>query len=105
MSDLPKPPRFDNRISTGNWLTIAGGVLVALGAWFTLQADFRALAQRVDRGESRDDETNRTLTTLSGAVIRIETEQKAIRAEAERQSRQLDRIEGLLRNGNSRGTP
>lgn len=92
MSDFQRP-RVENRISLGNVLTICTGIIALAAAWGTLQADIRALAQRVDKGETRDDDAAKTLTDLRGAVIELRTDQRAIRAETERQGRQLDRIE------------
>lgn len=97
-------PRFGNWISTGNLLTMGAILVAGAVAWGTSQSDLRALAQRVDKGEVRDDKTAEALEVIKGSMIRIETEQKAVRAEAERVSRQLDRVEQLLRNG-SRPTP
>lgn len=93
----PKLPKFDSRITLGNLITICTGALVLMAAGVALQADIRALAQRVDKGELRDDRTADTLDGMKGSIIRIETEQKAVRAEAERIARQLDRIEQLIR--------
>lgn len=99
MTDAPKLPRVENRLSTGNLITILFGALALAVAWGTLQADIRALAQRVDKGETRDDKTADALEAIKGSIIRIETEQKAVRSDAERVSRQLDRLETLIRNG------
>lgn len=90
-------PKVENRVTTGNLYTIVAGLLALGVTWGSLNADFRALAQRTDKGEQRDDRTADTLDTLKGSVIRIETEQKAVREEAARIARQLDRIEQLIR--------
>jgi hypothetical protein len=94
-----KPGRFVDRFTTGNLIEL--GVICGMGliAWATLTSDFRALAQRVDQGDKRDEKTADVLDVLKGSVIRIETEQKAVRSETDRQGRQLDRIEQLLRSG------
>ena len=94
-----KPGRVESRITTGNLITMASILGVGLISWGTLSADFKALAQRVDSNDKRDDKTADTLKTMEGSVIRIETEQQAVRREAERLGRQLDRIEQLIRNG------
>ena len=64
----------------------------------TLTSDFKALAQRVEANDRRDEKGVDTLGDLKNSVTRIEAEQRALRDEAIRGSRQLDRIEGLLRN-------
>lgn len=92
-----KPGRFVDRFTTGNMVELAVILGTGLIAWATLTADFKALAQRVDQGDRRDEKTSDALDVLKGSVIRIETEQKAVRSEAERQGRQLDRIEQLIR--------
>lgn len=104
MSEQPngngtKLGRVENRITTGNLITMASIIGVGLVAWGTLTADFKALAQKVETNDKRDDKRDDTLKTLEGSVIRIETEQQAVRREAERLGRQLDRIEQLIRNG------
>jgi len=84
-------------LSLRDWIgiaAIAGGGLVAWGA---LSADFRALAQRVDKGEARAADDNRALNALNGAVIELRSDAKAVRKEQDRQGQQLDRIELLLR--------
>lgn len=95
--ELPKVPVVDNKITLGNMITLITGAIVLLAAGVTIQSDIRALAQRVDKGEIRDDRTTDTLDSMKGSVIRIETEQKAVREEAARIARQLDRIEQLIR--------
>lgn len=90
-------PRIDNRITIGNLITIVTGAVALMAAGVTIQADFRALAQRVDKGELRDDKTSDALDAMKSSVIRIEAEQKAVRDEAARIARQLDRIEQLIR--------
>lgn len=94
-----KPHRIENRITLGNLITIGAIIGAGLIGWGSTQTNIAALAQRVDQGEKRDDKTADTLKTLEGSVIRIETEQQAVRREAERLGRQLDRIEHLIRNG------
>lgn len=98
-------PRWEGRFTLGNLVTILTGAAMLAAAWGALQSDIKALAQRVSDGERRDEKANDTLTNLNGSVIELRTDARAMRAELERQGRQLDRIEGLLRNGNGRGTP
>ena len=110
MSDAPRFPRVENWISTGNLLTIAAGIVALAVAWGTLQSDIRALAQRVDKGETRDDKTAETLDVMKGALIELRADSKAIKAEMERMGRQFDRIENAQRNNqqqqnNPRGAP
>lgn len=102
LSDIQRP-KFDNKISLGNLFTVASGIVavgVIIGA---VQADVRALAQRIDSedkrieaGERRDDKTTEVLDALRGVVIELKSDQKGIKADIERQNRQLDRIEQLL---------
>ena len=92
-------PRIESRITTGNLLTILGTVVAVAMAWQALRGDINALAQRVDAGDKRDEKTIDTLDAVKGSIIRIETEQQAVRREAERLGKQLDRIEFLIRNG------
>ena len=95
---------FDNRISLGNILTVITGV-VAVGVIVgTLQADVRALAQRLDTSEKkaemlerRDDKTADTVDQMKGVVLELKGEQRAMKNDIERQGKQLDRIEQLLR--------
>lgn len=94
-----KPGRIESRITTGNLLTILGTVVAVAMAWQALRGDINALAQRVDAGDKRDEKTIDTLDAVKGSIIRIETEQQAVRREAERLGKQLDRIEQLIRNG------
>ncbi len=84
--------------SAGNMLTIASICGMGLIAWDTLQADFKALAQRVDIGDKRDEKTADNFDAVKGAVIDLRADGRAMRAEIERQGRQLDRIEGMIRN-------
>lgn len=100
-----KSSRIESRITTGNLITMGSIMAVGLIAWGTLTADFRALAQRVETNDKRDEKTGDTLKMLEGSVIRIETEQQAVRREAERLGRQLDRIESLIRNGSPVAAP
>lgn len=111
MSDIQRP-KFDNKISFGNLFTVASGIVavgVIIGA---VQADVRALAQRIDAsdkrleaGERRDDKTVEVLDSLKGAVIELKSDQKGIKADIERQNRQLDRIEQLLQSNPRPSTP
>lgn len=98
MSDTPILPKVENRISTGNWLTIFFGALALAVAWGTLQADIRALAQRVEQGEKRDEKTGDAIDAMKGAIIELRADGKATRSEMERLGRQFDRIESALRN-------
>lgn len=83
--------RFEGRVSLGNILTIASGAVMLAAAWGALQTDFRALAQRVDKGEIRDDRTADALENIKASITEMRGEQKATRMEAERLTRQLDR--------------
>jgi len=85
-------------LSLRGWLGLAAIIGGGLIAWGTLTADFRALAQRVDRGELRTAEGLKALNALTGSMIELRGDAKAMRTEQDRQGRQLDRIEGLLRN-------
>jgi hypothetical protein len=107
MTDLREGrPRLENRVTLGNVITIVTLIVAGAAAWGTSQSDIRALAQRVDKGESRDDETARTLGEVRGSIIELRSDQRAIRNEVERQGRQLDRIEQLLRGtAGKNGTP
>lgn len=104
MSD-ERTARSEPRISLGNLLTITTGIVAFAAMWGSLQGDFRALAQRVDRGEIRDDKTAEALESIKGAIVDMRAEQKATRAEAERVVRQLDRVadrlEALTRAGSA----
>lgn len=98
-------PKVENRITTGNLLTIVAGV-VALGtAWGAAQSDIRALAQRVEQGEKRDEKTGDAIDAMKGAIIELRADSKAMRAEMERLGRQFDRIESALRNVGQPQTP
>ncbi len=96
MSDVA--PKMDNRVSTGNLLTLIALLIAGAVAWGTSQGDIKALAQRVGDGEKRDDKAADTLDTVKGSVIELKSDNKAIRADIERQGRQLDRIEQLIRD-------
>lgn len=96
-----KPGRFDGRITFGNLITIAFGTVALAVAWGALQSDIKALAQRVGDGERRDEKSADKVDEVKGAIIELRTDAKATRAELERQGRQLDRIEGLLRGTTS----
>lgn len=105
MSDAPK---FENRLSTGNVITIFFGIVALAVAWGTLQADIRALAQRVDKGETRDDKAAEVLDAMKSALIELRADSKATKAEVERIGRQLDRIETATRSHPAqtpKGTP
>lgn len=96
---------INGKVSLGNVLAI-GAVLVSVTlAWGELRGSIGALAQRVDKSEQIDARTSETLSTVQQSIVRIETEQKAVRAEAERIARQLDRIEQLLRSGTPKAAP
>jgi len=95
MSDAP---RFENRITFGNIITMFVGALALAVAWGTLHANIQALAQRVDKGETRDDKAAETLDAMKSALIELRADSKATKAEVERMSRQLDRIESATRN-------
>lgn len=92
MSDERSAARFEPRVSLGNLLTISTGIIALAAMWGSLQGDFRALAQRVDRGETRDDKTAEALESIKGAIADMRAEQRAIRGEAERLVRQVDRL-------------
>jgi hypothetical protein len=89
-------PLFSGKVSLGNVITIALGFLALAAAWGSLQSDIRALAQRVDKGDRTDELTATNIQALRDAVTELRADQRAIRAETERQSRVLDRIEQLL---------
>lgn len=91
MSDMGLP-KFENRLSAGNFITIAIGAMALAVAWGALQSDIRALAQRVDKGETRDDKAAETLDAMKSALIELRSDSKATKAEVERMGRQLDRI-------------
>lgn len=90
-------PKMDNRVSTGNLLTLIALLIAGAVAWGTSQGDIKALAQRVDAGEKRDDKTAETLGEVKGAIIELKGDNKAIKSDIERQGRQMDRIEMLIR--------
>ena len=96
MSDERTAARFEGRVSLGNLLTITTGIVALAAMWGSLQGDFRALAQRVDRGEVRDDKTAEALESIKGAIVDMRAEQRAARSEAERLVRNLDRIADRL---------
>jgi len=108
MSDERAAARFEGRVSLGNVLTIITGIAALALTWGSLQGDFRALAQRVDKGEIRDDKTAEALEAIKGAIAEMRAEQRATRVEAERVVRQLDRVadrlEALTRGGASKTT-
>lgn len=88
--------RYEPRISLGNILTIITGLLAFAAAFSALQSDYRALAQRVDTGEKRDDETAKALSAIQSALAEMRAEQRATRMEAERVVKQLDRVADRL---------
>ena len=90
--------KFENRITAGNVYTIVAGVAAMGMLYGTLTSDFRALAQRVETNDRRDEKAVDALGELKNSVTRIEAEQRTMRDEANRSARQLDRIEGLLLN-------
>ena len=90
--------KFENLITAGNVYTIIVGIAAMGTLYGTMTADFKALAQRVEINDRRDEKAVDTLGELKNSVTRIEAEQRAMRDEANRSARQLDRIEGLLRN-------
>lgn len=96
-------PKMDNRVSTGNLITLIALLIAGAVAWGTSQGDIKALAQRVDAGEKRDDKTAETLGDVKGAIIELKSDNKAIKSDLERQGRQMDRIELLIRE--LRSTP
>lgn len=102
MADIQTPPpkggRFVDRFTTGNLIELVVLCGVALIAWGSLTADFKALAQRVDKGETRDEKTADALDLVKGAIIELRVDGKATRAELERQGRQLDRIESYVKS-------
>ena len=55
------------------------------------------MAQRVDKGETRDDKAAETLDLMKSALIELRADSKATKAEVERMGRQLDRIESATR--------
>ena len=96
MSEDRTAARFEGRVSLGNLLTITTGIFALAAMWGSLQGDFRALAQRVDRGEVRDDKTAEALEQIKGAIAEMRAEQRATRIEAERVVKQLDRVADRL---------
>lgn len=96
MSDERSAARYEPRVSLGNVLTIITGIAALAVMWGSLQGDFRALAQRVDRGEVRDDKTAEALEAIKGAIAEMRAEQRATRLEAERVVKQLDRVADRL---------
>jgi septal ring factor EnvC (AmiA/AmiB activator) len=91
-------PKMDNRVSTGNLLTLIALLIAGAIAWGTSQGDIKALAQRVDAGEKRDEKTTETLDQVKGSIIELKGDNKAIKSDIERQGRQLDRMEQLMRS-------
>lgn len=111
MTDLQRP-RFDNKISFGNIFTLISGV-AAIGIIIgVVQTDVRALAQRLDVtdkkieiGDRRDEKTAETLDSVKGTIIELRSDQKVIKNDVERQGKQLDRIEQLLRDSKTFHAP
>lgn len=96
MSDDSGRARYEGRISLGNILTITTGIIAFAAAFSALQTDYRALAQRIDQNEKQDGETAKTLTAIKEALAEMRAEQRAVRLEAERVVRQLDRVADRL---------
>ncbi len=96
MSDDGVRARYEGRVSLGNLLTLFTGIIALAATWGSLQGDFRALAQRVDKGEIRDDKTAEALESINRAIAEMRAEQRATRMEAERVVRQLDRVADRL---------
>lgn len=84
-------PRVKNETSTGQLLSVALVIIAGAVAWGTSQSEIRALAQRADAGEKRDDKTAETLGEVKGSVIELKSDNRAIKADLERQGRQMDR--------------
>jgi len=101
MATTEKPDRLFLRDWLGLGAIIGGGLI----AWGTLTADFRALAQRVDKSENRDVDNVKALNAVNGAVIELRGDAKGLKIEQDRQGRQLDRIENLLRDRFGTHTP
>lgn len=93
-----RSPGFLASITCKEVVTIVPILGMGLIAWGALTTDFKALAQRVDKGDQRDEKTADALDLLKGAVIELRVDGKATRVEVERLGRQLDRIEGIVRN-------
>ena len=98
-------PKVENRVSTGNLISVAVLLIGGAIAWGVSQGDIKALAQRVEAGEKRDDDTSKTLGTVKESIIELKGDNKAIKSDIERQGRQLDRIEQLIRNSPPPGPP
>lgn len=98
---ISKDFKFENRVTAGNVYTVLVGIAAMGMLYGTLTSDFRALAQRVETNDRRDEKSGDTLNDLKNSVTRIEAEQRAVRDEANRIARQLDRIEHLIRNDNT----
>lgn len=106
MSDVHQKvfPAVDNRISTGNILTIAAAFLSAGIAWGTSQSDMRAIQSRIDGIEERvsqaaADRANQfsaqetRLRTLEGTTARDGARLDAILQSLARIEARLDRAE------------
>lgn len=91
-------PRVENKISAGNIITIMTGLIALVSTVYVVQADLKALAQRVDKGEARDDDTAKTLSTVKENIIELKGDNKAIKSDIERQGRQMDEILRILRS-------
>lgn len=91
-------PKLRSEVSAGHALSLLLVLIAGAVAWGTSQADFRALAQRVEQGEKRDEKAAETLDQMKSNVIELKGDMKATKTDVERQGRQLDRIEMLLRN-------
>lgn len=91
-------PKVENKISAGNIITIMTGLIALVSTVYVVQADLKALAQRVDKGESRDDETAKTLGAVKESIIELKGDNKSIKSEQERQGRQIEEVLRILRS-------
>lgn len=96
MADIESSPKRRGPTWDHLW-AIVPLLVVGLIAWGAMTADFRALAQRVDAGERRDEKAADSMDVVKTAIGELRGDAKWARAELERQGRQLDRIENLLR--------
>lgn len=92
-----RKPHFMNQISVGNLLSIGTIIVFVSGAFYTTQTNVGTLAQRVEKGESRDEKAAETIGSVKEDIRELKTDQKAIKADIERQGRQLETIERLIR--------
>ena len=104
-------PKTENRITTGNWITLIAFLVTGAVAWGNVTSNLDALAQRVGVSEKKDEKTSETIGTIKEKLIEIQAEQKSMKADTERQTKQLDRIERSLESvakrseGKDRPTP